>query len=295
MESPKSIIFETYRSELTRLAYRMTGLWSEAEDLVQEAWIRFHSSEVTSSKSFLYRVVTRLCLDHLKSARRRRETYPGSWLPEPTVEINVENEVEAAEQLTLALLVTLEQLNPAERAAFLLRQVYEFEYSDIGSLLGKTETSCRKLVSRAKARLKESRPDFEERRAPDFGLLHELSEAVRGGDVERVVACLKEDAVMTSDGGGKAVSAINPIYGADKIARFFIGIIRKFSPTGTVIPAVVGGYPGLIAWEDGRCTSAMAFDILDSLVHEIWVVRNPDKLANIKPPNSEPKVDFEGT
>lgn len=288
MSLTESEVFEQLRPELVKLAYRMTGLWTEAEDLVQEAWLRFSTQKVDSARPYLYRVVTRLCLDHLKSARHRREAYVGPWLPEPMVEIGVDEEVEAVEQLTLGLMVALEHLSPLERAAFLLHQVYGYAYSEIGALLGRSEAACRKLSSRARARLQERRPRLDSAPSQPSGVLFDLVQAVRSGDVERVVTFLREDAVLTTDGGGKAIAALRPVLGRDKIARFFVGIARKASPAARLLSARVGGLPGLVIFEGEACVSAMAFEIQEGKLGSIWIMRNPDKLTSVRPAESAP-------
>lgn len=281
MSFRKAEVFEEFRPELIRLAYRMTGLWSEAEDLVQDAWLRFSSSQVDHAKPFLYRVVTRLCLDYLKSARNQRETYIGPWLPEPKIEFSVADEMVIAEEVTLSLLLALENLSPAERAVFILRQLYEIDYTEIGEFLGRSEAACRKLLSRARGRIKDQRKKLDANRAQGKQPLTGLVNAVRSGDVDQVMEFLHQDAILVSDGGGKALAALQPIVGADKISRFFVGIGKKFPSNSRVWPALVGGHPGLCFFEGEKCVTAMAVEFHDRKIQSLWLVRNPDKLTKV--------------
>ncbi|MGE0490551.1 MAG: sigma-70 family RNA polymerase sigma factor [Vulcanimicrobiota bacterium] len=279
-------VFEAHRAELTRLAYRMTGSLAEAEDLVQEAWLRFEGQSVELPRAWLYRVVTRLCLDHLKSARHQREVYPGPWLPEPIVE--ADDPLELAEDLTLALLVALERLSPLERAAWLLHEVYDFGYDELGGLLGRSNTACRQLVSRSRTHLRQQRARFHPEPAAAQNLVSELVEAMMAGDLEGVMRHLREDVVLLSDGGGKAVAALRPVIGADKVARFFVGVAQKFAPSSQtrVWLTRVGGLPGLVASEAGQVVTTLAFDIEGDRVVAIYATRNPDKLARVPIPRS---------
>lgn len=270
-------VFEQHRVELTRLAYRMTGSRAEAEDLVQEAWLRFADQSVEHPRAWLNRVLTRLCLDHLKSARTRRETYPGPWLPEPVVELDPT--VELAEDLTLAVLVALERLSPLERAAYLLHEVYDYGYDEIGQLLDRSPTACRQLASRARGHVHSDRSRFA---PPDAEqVVQEMVGALLTGDHEGVIRRLRADAVFTSDAGGKATAATRPVVGAEKVARMLEGLHKKGGGGAEFQPARVGGLPGFVGFKDGRCTDAIAFVVQDGLITAIYSVRNPDKLGRI--------------
>jgi len=270
-------VFEQHRSELTRLAYRMTGSRAEAEDLVQEAWLRFSGQQVDHPRAWLTRVLTRLCLDHLKSARARRETYPGPWLPEPVVDL--EPGVELAEELTMAMLVALERLSPLERAAYLLHEVYDYGYDEIGTLLDRSPTACRQLASRARGHVHEDRSRFA---PPDAEtVVQEMVGALLAGDHAGLVQRLRADAVFTSDAGGKVPAATRPVQGAENIARLLEGLHKKGRGGGEFQPARVGGLPGFVSFEGDRCTNALAFVVEDGQIAAIYAVRNPDKLARI--------------
>lgn len=274
-------VFEGQRGELTRLAYRMTGSRAEAEDLVQEAWLRFSGQTVEHPRAWLTRVLTRLCLDHLKSARTRRETYPGPWLPEPVVELDPT--VELAEDLTMAVLVALERLSPLERAAYLLHEVYDYGYDEIGQLLDRSPTACRQLASRARGHVHSDRSRFA---PPDAEqVVQEMVAALLSGDHEGVVGKLRADAVFTSDAGGKALAATRPVAGAENIAKLLGGLHRKGRGGGEFFPARVGGLPGYVSFEGGVCTGALAFQVEEGQIVAIYAVRNPDKLERISRPS----------
>jgi RNA polymerase sigma-70 factor (ECF subfamily) len=277
--------FEELRPRLFGVAYRMLGSVADAEDVVQEAFLRWSSadpSEVREPAAWLTTVVTRLCIDQLKSARARRERYVGPWLPEPLVgETAVPDASEAAElsdTLSMAFLMVLESLTPTERAAFLLREVFAYEYGEIAGQIGVSEANARQLVHRARAGVAERRQRFEADKEKQRELLGRFLLAVSTGEVEPIVELLTEDAVLYSDGGGEVRAARRPIVGPDKIARFIKGISGGV-PENTVSSVVdVNGSPGVLMEADGRPYCVISIDAAEDKLQSIYVVLNPQKL-----------------
>jgi RNA polymerase sigma-70 factor (ECF subfamily) len=274
--------FETYRPLLFSIAYRMLGSSSEAEDIVQDTWLRARQdgrADVRSPRAYLTTIVTRLCIDHLRSAERTRMEYPGPWLPEPLAEPNQES-AELASSLTTAFLVLLEQLAPTERAVFLLREVFELDFADIARSVGKSEANTRQILSRARARLHDdSRPRFAVSRRESEELVRRFRDACVTGDVDGLIGVLDADATLVADGGGKAASATRPVLGADRIAKFMLGYGRKLHWSAADFQAVtVNGTPGLLLRHPVAGAGAYSFDIAGGRIRAIYVVRNPDKL-----------------
>jgi RNA polymerase sigma-70 factor (ECF subfamily) len=277
-------IFQQCRSELFGIAYRMLGSAIDAADIVAEAYLRWRSAprdNVRNPKAYLATVVSRLSVDALTSARARRESYVGPWLPEPllTDEVGPAEASELSDSLSLAFLVLLEELSPAERAAFLLHDVFGYSYAEIASALGRAQPACRHLVARARKDLLARRRRFD----ADQKLAEELAgrflAACAGGDVNALLLILAKDVVVWTDGGGKARAAPKAIVGAEKAARFLTGITRK-APAGTdVVHVNLNGQPGLVALQAGVAFAAVALDVADGLVCGVRVVANPDKLA----------------
>jgi len=282
--------FEAVRPRLKRLAYRMLGSVAEAEDVVQEAFLRWHGTDremVRDPEAFLARTVTRLCLDELKSARRHRETYPGPWLPEPWVEAEAEG---GADDVTYHLMFVLERLSPLERAAFLLHDVFDLEFREVAAHLGRSEATCRQLAARARRRVRDARPRYPV--APDQGqaIVDAFFAASRAGDVARLEQLLAEQAVLHSDGGGKRMAALNPLRGRERIVRFYAGLARKApGPVAQVIyRGPIDGLPGIVTREADGLLQAVTLDIRDGLVTAVYVIRNPDKLAHLDPRRGQP-------
>jgi len=275
--------FTPLRTALARVAYRMLGSVADAEDVVQEAfvrWLRTDRDGVRNPEAFLRRMVTRLCLDQLKSARRRRETYVGPWLPEPVVA--PETGLDVDEDVTLPLLMALDRLSPLERAAFLLHDVFDTPFPEIAVMLDRTEASCRQLASRARRAVRDDRP--VPAKAPDnhARLLQAFGEAVASGNVARLAELLRADAVALTDGGGRKTAARNPIVGAEKIARFFIGIAAKNAGHDMRIePAMINGAFGALLYLDGELDNTMSMAISGEKIAAIYIVRNPDKLRHL--------------
>jgi RNA polymerase sigma-70 factor (ECF subfamily) len=273
--------FETYRPLLFSIAYRMLGSSSEAEDVVQDTWLRARQdggADVRSPRAYLTTIVTRLCIDHLRSAERTRMEYPGPWLPEPLAEPNQES-AELASSLTTAFLLLLEQLSPTERAVFLLREVFELDFADIAKSVGKSEANTRQILSRARARLHDSRPRFAVSRRESEEIVRRFRDACVTGDVDGLIGVLDAEATLVADGGGKAASATRPVLGADRIAKFMLGYGRKLHWSAADFQLVtVNGTPGLLLRHPVAGAGAYSFDIAGGRIRAIYVVRNPDKL-----------------
>ncbi len=278
-----SVTFEPHRRHLRGLAYRMLGTLSDAEDVVQEAFLRWSTAErgaVEQPRAFLTRIVTRLCLDQLKSARAQREKYVGTWLPEPVVGEDAET---LAGDLSVALLLTLERLSALERAAFLLHDVFDADYPEVAETLNRSEAACRQLVARAREHVRADRPRFEPSKAAAERLAASFHAALESGDVSAFAQYLAEDAVFYSDGGGRRVAALNPIYGRDKILRFFAGVARKegMPPPGSWVPTTVNGLPGfLLRLPHG--VETVALEIHGDQIRALYLVRNPEKLEHLQ-------------
>jgi RNA polymerase sigma-70 factor (ECF subfamily) len=276
--------FLELRPLLFRLAYRMTGTRADAEDTVQEAFLRWQNApeeEIRSPKSYLTTVVARLALDSLKAARHKREVYVGPWLPEPIVEPWGAQAVEMAESLSLAFLRVLESLSPVERIAFLLREIFEAPYAEVASTLETTEANCRQIVARARKHLQDHRPRFSVDRDRHRGVLQKFLVATASGDASQLLNMLREDALLYSDGGGKTQAALNPIFGRDRVASFFAGIVKK-GATAALRPAFaqVNGEPGLLLYNGAQLAGIVTLELDDSgRIAGIFMVVNPDKLS----------------
>lgn len=280
--------FQQHRSLLFSIAYRMLGSVVDAEDIVQEAFVRWKQAsgtEVRSPKSYLASVVTWLCVDYLRSARVRREEYVGSWLPEPLLTdetLDVSETIDLEETLSMAFLVLLEQLTPVERAVFLLREVFDYEYAEISRIVAKSEANCRQIARRARKSVAARRPKFETSAEQEEHLMDSFLEACFSGDMEGLLALLSEDVILYSDGGGKTRAALNPIYGPEKVARFFFGILRQVPPGFSVRRALVNGRPGLVGYfGDGSPQNVATLDVVEGRIHAIRLVVNPEKLVNV--------------
>lgn len=281
--------FERHRRRLFGLAYRMLGSVGDAEDAVQDTYIRWHRTDrsvIQTPEAWLVTACTRLCIDRLRAAKAERENYPGIWLPEPLVELEVslpsaESAHEMADDLSMAMLMVMERLTPAERAAYLLREAFDYDYPQIATALKKSEAACRQLVSRAQKHLKDARPRFEADEAAARQLAEKFAAATRAGDVSVFAGLLAEDSMLWSDGGGKASAALNVIHGPDKIARFFVGIAGKLPAGIRRVIAVVNGQPGWLLFDGDKPYLALSLDIMDGVVRNVFIMRNPDKLARL--------------
>jgi RNA polymerase sigma-70 factor, ECF subfamily len=285
--------YEELRPLLFSIAYRMIGSVSEAEDIVQESFLRIHRAEaegtrIESPKAYLSAITTRLSIDHLKSARMRREQYVGQWLPEPLLTDpgpDAAARAETADSLSMAFLILLESLTPVERAVFLLREVFDYDYGEIARIVERTEDNCRQLYVRARRHVDEGRPRFEASRQQRDELARRFFAAAEQGDTEALVEMLAADAVVYGDGGGRAPSWPKPIYGRERVARLIAGAVTQAKELGASLrPTEVNGQPGVMfADEDGRIAVVMSVDIADGVVQTIRSVINPDKLAHLGP------------
>jgi len=285
-EHSESEALERQRERLFAIAYGMLGTTAEAEDVVQEAFARWHQADrsaVRSPAAFLTTVVTRLAIDRLRSAERRRVEYVGPWLPEPLVsELDPADVVSEAEQLSLGLLATLERLNPVERAVFLLRDVFDFDYAEIADTVGKEEANCRQIGRRARARVGEPLRRYRATREEEDELLRAFVAAAESGDVERLTALLARDAVLWTDGGGRVAAALHPVDGADRIARFLVAIAGKATPGTRSVPVRVNGDPGLRTDTGAGPSGVAAFQLAEGAIVGIRIVVNPDKLRHLE-------------
>jgi RNA polymerase sigma-70 factor, ECF subfamily len=274
------------RPLLFSLAYRMVGVVGEAEDLVQEAFLRLHRAgdRVGAPKPFLTTVVTRLAIDHLRSARVRREAYVGPWLPEPLVRDPAPGpaeRVEDDETLSLAFLALLERLSPVERAVYVLHELFGYDHDEIAEVVGKSSANSRQILTRARRHVEQGRPRFEPSRREREALLQRFLEASRAGDVAGLVELLAADAVHYADGGGKARATRRPIYGAAKIARLWAKL-GKDQGAYELRAADVNGQPGIVATDaDGRVATVITLGVAERRVTSVWAVVNPDKLSRV--------------
>jgi RNA polymerase sigma-70 factor (ECF subfamily) len=293
-DSPSSELLEELRPPAFAIAYRMLGSVAEAEDVVQEALLRFHRAvedgqQIESPRAYVATIATRLAIDELRSARARREVYPGEWLPEPLLtdpEADPARQVEMADSLSMAFLVLLESLSPEQRAVLLLRDVFDYGYGEIADIVGKSEANVRQLAVRARGHVEEGRPRFEASRRERDELARRFFTAARDGDLEGLESLLAEDVVLHGDGGGKVPALARALFGARRVAR----TLRAWFRQGARIPGAhmreveVNGQPGALMLDaDGNLISVMALDIAEGRVQGIRSVVNPDKLRHLGP------------
>jgi RNA polymerase sigma-70 factor (ECF subfamily) len=298
-QTKRTTVYEALRPLLFSIAYRMVGSASEAEDIVQEAFLRFHresseGTEIESPKAWLSTVTTRLAINHVQSARVRRENYVGTWLPEPLLtEIETEGarHADTADSLSMAFLVLLESLGPIERAVFLLREVFVYGYDEIATIVGKSEDNCRQIAVRARRQIEAKKPRFEASRKKREELSRRFFDAVVAGDTEGLIRLLASDVVAYGDGGGKAPAFPRPVHGREKVARLFLRAKRL--DVASVQHVEVNGQPGALLLDpEGRLVVVLSLDIADGLVQTVRAVSNPDKLRHLdsqadppRPPN----------
>lgn len=280
--------FHANRRRLFGLAYRMLGSAMDAEDIVQETWLRARDADaeaLAAPQAFLVTIATRLCLDQLRSARARRESYVGAWLPEPIPDANAispDAAVELADDLSFALLMALEKLSPEERAAFLLHDVFGVPFAQVAETLAHTEVSCRQLAARARKAIERDAPRRKATPEEHAALLMKFAEAVSLGDPSKIAALFAPEAVAYSDGGGVRTAALNPIRGADRIARFLVGIETKsmeMRPRMTVTLADINGAPGFLLYYDGVLDQTITIEADGGKISALYMVRNPAKLG----------------
>jgi RNA polymerase sigma-70 factor (ECF subfamily) len=275
-------VFDPLRPRLLRIAYRMLGSVADAEDIVQEAFIRWQGSDraaVRTPEAFLRRVVTRLCLDELKSARVRRETYVGPWLPEPLVE----SEDDEADDVTLPLMMALERLSPLERAAFLLHDVFDVAFAEVAETIGRDEASCRQLAKRAREHLKAARPRYQLPKEHGFEIAEAFFAASHDGDMAALQALLTDDIAIYADGGGKRPAALVPLFGIERAMLLYKRIAGLLVDAPRPHPSLrmIDGLPGYVTVEVDGVPQTTAFDIRDGKIAAIYIVRNPDKLRHL--------------
>ena len=273
--------FDALRPKLTRIAYRMLGSVADAEDVVQDAWLRWADTahdEVRVPEAFLRRVVTRLCLDQLKSARHSRETYIGPWLPEPIVA-----DEEEVDDVTLPLMLALERLSPLERAAFLLHDVFGVSFDEIAETVDRDPAACRQLASRARTHVRAARPRFDMPRERGMEIAEAFFAASRSGDMTALGALLAADVTLHADGGGKVSAAARPLIGFDEVLKVQTGLARYFAEhmSRVIRYGFINGLPGFVTMEHGGTLQTTALAIEDGKIVAIYVMRNPDKLQHL--------------
>jgi RNA polymerase sigma-70 factor (ECF subfamily) len=280
-----------FRPLMFSIAYRMTGSISDAEDIVQEAYLRLtrvlrDGASISSPKAWLATATTRLAISHLRSARVRRESYVGAWLPEPLMtgtEPDPAEQAEMSDSLSMAFLVLLESLSPTERAVFLLHEVFGYDYRQIAQITGKSEPNCRQILTRARQHVDEGKPRFESSRQQRDEVARRFFAAAAGGDLAGLLELLAPDVVMIGDGGGKAWATTRPVSGAEQVARFLLGLYRRAPKMGVRVDlAWVNGQPGAITYDSAeRVVNVFALDIADGKVQAVRSVVNPDKLRHL--------------
>jgi RNA polymerase sigma-70 factor (ECF subfamily) len=278
--------FERYRVLLFSIAYRMTGSASEAEDLVQETWLRYQASagqEIASLKAYLTTIITHLALDYLKSARVTREQYFGTWLPEPILTSEDGGAIlERQEELSLAFLRLLETLSPPERAVFLLHEVFDYPFSEISEMLEKSQANCRQIFHRAKQALEDKRARFHPEPQRQRQLLLGFLSASQAGNMEALTSLLAQDAITWADGGGKVQSVPRPIHGQQAVARFWRSVARRSPRPLTYTLDEINGAPAILAWDEGNLAVVISLTPSDTSIQEIYALLNPDKLAYLQ-------------
>ena len=283
--------FDANRQRLFSIAYRMLGSVADAEDLVQETFLRWQQAdpaEVRSPRAYLTTVISRLCINHLKSARTHREEYVGPWLPEPLLTGQAPDpggDGRLAESLSVAFLVLLESLSPVERSVFLLREVFDYDYAEIAHILGRSEAICRQTLRRAREHVAARRPRFDPSPEQRERLAEQFLKTSADGDLQGLLALLAEDVALWADGGGKTVAALRPILGAHWVVRFITGALRKFVPAERVSRRTeINGQPGIISYVGRRPISAVILDAVGDRIQTIYIVTNPGKLARLPSP-----------
>ena len=292
-------LYRDLRPLLSSIAYRMVGSVSEAEDIVQEACLRLErasraGTRVEAPKPYLVSVTTRLAIDHLRSARVRRESYVGPWLPEPVLtEPGPQEVAEMADSLSMAFLVLLETLSPVERAVFLLREVFAYGYDEIAEIVGKTETNCRQILARARRHIEAGRPRFSPSSEERDALARQFLSACDRGDVDGLMSLLADDVAFYSDGGGLAAAALRPAHGREPVGRLLGGLLARARQLDLRLrPVAVNGQPGAkVVDEEGKVVGVVALDVADGAVAGIWSVVNPDKLRHLGPVSEVGRLD----
>lgn len=279
--------FTALRPRLFSIAYRMLGTRADADDVVQDAWLRWDAAErdaLQSGEAWLVTVTTRLAIDRLRSRKTEREAYIGWWLPEPLVELDErtpETAAELASDVSVAFMWVLERLAPEERAAFLMRQAFDQDYADIAAALGKSEAACRQLVHRAQERVRQEHPRFDVPRATHRELLGRFMQAAASGDREAMKSMLAPGVQLVADGGGKVKSFLHILHGAGRVAGMFWTMEHHYPSQVVYRPATINGEPGLLRYIEGKLESAQSFIVDQGQIVAVFLVRNPDKLRAV--------------
>jgi RNA polymerase sigma-70 factor (TIGR02957 family) len=282
-----TLTFDSHRRRLQGIAYRMLGSVAEAEEVVQDAWLRWHEADEAgfdSAEAWLVTVVTRLSIDRLRAAKIQREHYIGAWMPEPTLTESPdtpEESLERADNISVAFLAVLERLAPEARAAFLMREVFDADYEEVARTLGKSEAACRQLVHRAKAQVLEARPRYQVSRETHQRLLRAFADAAARGSMQDLKALMAEDVELIGDGGGKVQSFSKVLRGSQRLAQLYFALWRRMGAAVRMELAEINGEPGLLRFVDGQLESAQTFEIEGERIVRIRAQRNPDKLARI--------------
>jgi len=290
--------FNQHRPLLFAIAYRMLGTVTDAEDMVQETFLRWQQTTATtvkSAKTYLSTIITRLCIDHLRSARVRREQYIGSWLPEPILTQQTDDpaaQMELAESLSMAFLVVLERLSPIERAVFLLRDVFEYDYDEIAQMVGKSPTNCRQILRRSRQHIASHRPRFPVSYQQQEQVTTQFLEAYTQGKLQDLLLLLAKDVTFWSDGGGQVTATLKPLQGAMKVTRFFLAVRRKWLMTSAAQVVEINGQPGIVVITNGCVQSVMTFELVDGYIQSIYSMRNPEKLKQFI--DSLPEAPLDG-
>lgn len=280
-------VFHEHRSLLFSIAYRMLGTVADAEDKIQETflrWQRVSIADIKSPRAFLVTIVSRLCISHLQSAHVQREEYLGQWLPEPLLtdhDHDPSADLAMEESLSMGFLVLLERLTPVERAVFLLREVFEYEYEEVARITRLTEVNCRQILRRARQHITEGRPRFDPSPAKQDELLTEFLGATVNGDMDGLIALLAKDVVLYTDGGGKMTAVPQPIYGPTNVARLLSMALKKFAENVVIRRTEINGQPGILGYINGIAETAVIVDIAEGRIRNVYIVRNPDKLTRV--------------
>ncbi|MGW9460581.1 RNA polymerase sigma-70 factor [Streptomyces globisporus] len=283
-------IFEEHRPVLTGVAYRMLGRVADAEDVVQEAWLRWSAAareDVREPRAFLVRITTRLAIDRLRHLQSRRETYPGAWLPEPVVTDfgptppDTAERAVLADSVSLAVLVVLESLSPLERAVFVLREAFGFPYAEIAAALDRTEAAVRQLAGRARRHVEERKPRYDVDPAERRDLTERFLAAASGGGIEQLLALLAPDVRLVSDGGGKAKAALRTIETADKVGRFLFTVAAGLDPDGEIRVMELNGGPAVVFFTGGKADTVFQIEVSQGVIQCAYIICNPDKLSGL--------------
>ena len=281
----KTDIFNEHRDLLFAIAYRMTGSVMDSEDILQDSWMKWESLDISNVKrpqALLTTMVSRRCIDYLRSARVQRTEYVGPWLPEPLATENADDDLALSESLSLAFLMLLENLTPTERAIYLLREAFSLDYDEIAKVVDKSASNCRQILRRSREKLGKQQRRQKARKTEHESLLNNFMRVCATGNLDELASMMAEEIVLYSDGGGKVLAARRPLHGADSVARFLLGVAKKAPPGLTVRIALLNGMPAILAVEDGKVISTMSLTDNNGKIEAIHIVRNPDKLRHLQ-------------